>query len=93
MLTSLTPLAGYCQPDGLLDVTDCYYGFPISLSQPHFLDGDVALRTNVTGLDPPQPTEPYQSEFIVEPVSVPAIRTLIGLQPLHNASDLRSALT
>ena len=56
-----------CLPIGLLDVTDCYYGFPISLSYPHFLHGDRILREKVQGLNPViTDHEPY---FIIEPVS------------------------
>uniref|UniRef100_A0A1A9W5I5 Scavenger receptor class B member 1 n=1 Tax=Glossina brevipalpis TaxID=37001 RepID=A0A1A9W5I5_9MUSC len=58
---------GYCQPIGLLDVSDCYYGFPISLSLPHFMDSDPGLRTNVTGLQSSR--EKHSSEFIVQPQS------------------------
>ncbi|XP_046808270.1 scavenger receptor class B member 1 isoform X2 [Lucilia cuprina] len=58
---------GYCQPHGLIDVTDCYYGFPISLSLPHFMDADPGLQENVTGLTPDK--EKHSSEFIVQPES------------------------
>uniref|UniRef100_A0A1I8N7B3 CD36 family protein n=1 Tax=Musca domestica TaxID=7370 RepID=A0A1I8N7B3_MUSDO len=58
---------GYCQPVGLVDVTDCYYGFPISLSFPHFMDGDPRLQTDITGLEPDK--EKHSSEFIIEPES------------------------
>ncbi|KAL9931002.1 scavenger receptor class B member 1 isoform 2-T2 [Glossina fuscipes fuscipes] len=58
---------GYCQPIGLLDVTDCYYGFPISLSLPHFMDSDPGLRMNITGLQPDK--EKHSSEFIIQPQS------------------------
>lgn len=52
---------------GLVDVTDCYYGFPISLSFPHFMDGDKHLQTDITGLEPNK--EKHSSEFIIQPVS------------------------
>ncbi|XP_065358409.1 scavenger receptor class B member 1 isoform X1 [Calliphora vicina] len=58
---------GYCQPIGLVDVTDCYYGFPISLSLPHFMDADPGLQENITGLIPNK--EKHSSEFIVQPES------------------------
>ncbi|KAL5282474.1 SCRB5 family protein [Megaselia abdita] len=58
---------GYCQPKGLLDVTDCYYGFPISLSYPHFFDGDEDLIRNVSGLSPN--TTKHSSYFNVQPQS------------------------
>lgn len=50
-----------------MDVTDCYYGFPISLSYPHFLDGDEDLRKNVTGLRPNESL--HSSYFNVQPQS------------------------
>jgi hypothetical protein len=49
-------------------VTDCYYGFPIALSFPHFLDADPQLLENVTGCQPNR-TE-HESYFIVNPVSL-----------------------
>lgn len=52
---------------GLVDVTDCYYGFPISLSFPHFMDGEKHLQTDITGLEPNK--EKHSSEFIIQPVS------------------------
>lgn len=58
---------GYCQPKGLLDVTDCYYGFPISLSYPHFLDSDPKLLDYVEGLNP-DPVK-HKSFFIIQPDS------------------------
>ncbi|KAJ8933788.1 hypothetical protein NQ314_013824 [Rhamnusium bicolor] len=39
-----------CLPPGLLDVRGCYYGFPIALSYPHFLDGDEVLSAKESGL-------------------------------------------
>ncbi|XP_044572457.1 scavenger receptor class B member 1 isoform X4 [Drosophila ananassae] len=58
---------GYCQPVGLIDVTDCYYGFPISLSFPHFMGGDVGLQKNITGMNPDPAI--HSSEFIIQPES------------------------
>ncbi|XP_055644642.1 scavenger receptor class B member 1 isoform X2 [Toxorhynchites rutilus septentrionalis] len=43
---------GKCLPRGLIDVTDCYYGFPIALSYPHFYDADPKLLTRLNGLSP-----------------------------------------
>lgn len=53
--------------EGLSDVTDCYYGFPIALSYPHFLDADPVLLENVTGSTPNR-TE-HESFFDINPVS------------------------
>lgn len=43
---------GQCLEQGLIDVTDCYYGFPIALSYPHFYDADPELLTKIKGLHP-----------------------------------------
>ncbi|XP_065094456.1 scavenger receptor class B member 1-like [Ochlerotatus camptorhynchus] len=43
---------GECLTRGLIDVTDCYYGFPIALSYPHFYDADPELLTTIEGLHP-----------------------------------------
>lgn len=57
-----------CKPKGLLDVRNCYYGFPIALSYPHFLDADKVLFDKVeSGLNPDP--EKHRSYFIIEPVS------------------------
>ncbi|KAL4711604.1 hypothetical protein ACJJTC_003621 [Scirpophaga incertulas] len=41
-----------CLPDGFVDVSNCYYGFPISLSKPHFLDTDPVQTSHYEGLKP-----------------------------------------
>lgn len=56
-----------CLVEGLIDVTDCYYGFPIALSYPHFLDADPILLENVTGSTPNRSL--HESYFILNPVS------------------------
>ncbi|CAK9816237.1 Scavenger receptor class B member 1 [Anthophora quadrimaculata] len=43
---------GYCLKPGLIDVTDCYYGFPIALSYPHFYKADPSMLEAVEGLHP-----------------------------------------
>nr|XP_014102705.1 scavenger receptor class B member 1 isoform X2 [Bactrocera oleae]XP_036226453.1 scavenger receptor class B member 1 isoform X2 [Bactrocera oleae] len=58
---------GKCQPQGLIDVTDCYYGFPISLSYPHFMNGDAGLLNNITGMEPDE--KKFSSAFVVQPES------------------------
>lgn len=56
-----------CLPKGLLDVRGCYYGFPIALSYPHFLDGDKILTEKVIGCNPNP--EKHKSYFVIQPVS------------------------
>ncbi|KAF9794086.1 hypothetical protein SFRURICE_013551 [Spodoptera frugiperda] len=58
---------GKCLPAGLIDVTDCYYGFPIALSYPHFWKGDEILSSKVEGLSPNP--ELHETAFWIEPVS------------------------
>ncbi|KZC10319.1 PREDICTED: scavenger receptor class B member 1-like [Dufourea novaeangliae] len=43
---------GHCLQAGLIDVTDCYYGFPIALSFPHFYKTDPRILEAVEGLNP-----------------------------------------
>lgn len=52
-------------PDGMTDVSNCYYGVPIAASFPHFLFGDKILDTYVTGLTPNESL--HESYAIVEP--------------------------
>ncbi|XP_039751840.1 scavenger receptor class B member 1-like isoform X2 [Pararge aegeria] len=56
---------GKCLPEGLIDVTDCYYGFPIALSYPHFYKGDDILFEKVEGLTPNK--EQHETRFWVQP--------------------------
>ncbi|XP_063987990.1 scavenger receptor class B member 1-like isoform X2 [Diachasmimorpha longicaudata] len=58
---------GRCLQPGLIDVTDCYYGFPIALSYPHFYKSDPALLESVIGLKPNQ--EAHESYFYIQPKS------------------------
>ncbi|KAF9413429.1 hypothetical protein HW555_008321 [Spodoptera exigua] len=58
---------GSCLPVGLIDVTDCYYGFPIALSYPHFWKGDEILSSKVEGLTPNP--ELHETAFWIEPES------------------------
>ncbi|XP_049870503.1 scavenger receptor class B member 1-like [Pectinophora gossypiella] len=41
-----------CLPDGFVDVSKCYYGFPIALSKPHFLDTDPEQMKHFEGMHP-----------------------------------------
>ncbi|XP_062544964.1 scavenger receptor class B member 1 isoform X4 [Armigeres subalbatus] len=58
---------GECLARGLIDVTDCYYGFPIALSYPHFYDGDPALLTKIRGLHPNESL--HSSYFMINSIS------------------------
>ncbi|XP_026330445.1 scavenger receptor class B member 1-like [Hyposmocoma kahamanoa] len=41
-----------CLPNGFVDVSNCYYGFPIALSKPHFMDTDPAAMDSFEGMHP-----------------------------------------
>lgn len=56
-----------CLPPGLLDVRGCYYGFPIALSNPHFLDADPITTAKVEGMNPKR--ENHTSYFVIQPFS------------------------
>ncbi|XP_065172223.1 scavenger receptor class B member 1-like isoform X3 [Atheta coriaria] len=56
-----------CLRRGLLDVRQCYYGFPIALSYPHFLDSDDSLRNEVEGYTPDR--RAHETYFVVQPKS------------------------
>ncbi|KAG8232897.1 hypothetical protein J437_LFUL012810 [Ladona fulva] len=52
-------------PPGLLDVSPCYYNFPIAASFPHFLHGDLSILQSMEGLHPDH--NKHGSYVIVEP--------------------------
>ncbi|KAG7212792.1 hypothetical protein KM043_013051 [Ampulex compressa] len=58
---------GRCLAPGLIDVRDCYYGFPIALSYPHFYKADPSLLASVEGLEPR--AEAHESYFYIQPKS------------------------
>ncbi|GBP57039.1 Scavenger receptor class B member 1 [Eumeta japonica] len=58
---------GKCLPAGLIDVTDCYYGFPIALSYPHYYKGEDVLFTKIEGLTPDK--EKHETRFWIQPDS------------------------
>ncbi|XP_063220309.1 scavenger receptor class B member 1-like isoform X2 [Bacillus rossius redtenbacheri] len=58
---------GRCLKEGLIDVTECYYGFPIAVSYPHFYQGDPSLISEVKGSSPDP--EKHETYFYIEPRS------------------------
>ncbi|KAJ9589476.1 hypothetical protein L9F63_017337 [Diploptera punctata] len=58
---------GACLPKGLIDVHECYYGFPIAVSYPHFYEADQSLVDAVEGSNPDK--ERHESYFYIEPKS------------------------
>ncbi|ALC40414.1 CG40006 [Drosophila busckii] len=79
---------GDCQPVGLIDVTDCYYGFPISLSFPHFMNGDVGLVENVTGMNPDP--EQHSTAFVIQPESGLPLSLSVKVQINMHFKDLQN---
>ncbi|KAJ2947227.1 hypothetical protein O0L34_g16937 [Tuta absoluta] len=59
-----------CLPDGFVDVSSCYYGFPIALSKPHFMDTDPEQGKHFEGMHPDR--EKHSSHLDLEPtIGVP----------------------
>ncbi|GAB0094391.1 scavenger receptor class B member 1 [Sergentomyia squamirostris] len=79
---------GNCLPAGLIDVTDCYYGFPIALSYPHFLDADPSITNNIVGLRPNR-TE-HESFFMVQPTSGLPLKCSMRFQINMKMNDVSS---
>ncbi|KAI8037685.1 hypothetical protein M5D96_009490, partial [Drosophila gunungcola] len=77
-----------CQPVGLIDVTDCYYGFPISLSFPHFMNGDLGLQKNVSGINP-DPAK-HSSAFVIQPESGLPLSLSVKVQINMHFKDLNN---
>ncbi|CAG9580192.1 unnamed protein product [Danaus chrysippus] len=60
------PCTENCMPDGFVDISSCYYGFPIALSKPHFLDTDPEQLSFFRGFKP-DPIK-HRSTLDLEPV-------------------------
>lgn len=69
---------GRCLPRGLIDVTDCYYGFPIALSYPHFYQSDPRLLEEVEGSHPDP--EKHKTYFIVQPETGLPLEVAVRMQ-------------
>ncbi|XP_066144769.1 scavenger receptor class B member 1-like [Euwallacea fornicatus] len=54
-------------PNGVIDASPCYWGFPLVISFPHFLHADEGVGSNLEGLSP-NPTK-HGSYIFVEPMS------------------------
>ncbi|XP_059617113.1 scavenger receptor class B member 1-like isoform X2 [Phlebotomus argentipes] len=79
---------GNCLPAGLIDVTDCYYGFPIALSYPHFLDADPSVTKNIIGLKPNK--SEHESYFMINPTSGLPLRCAMRFQINMAMKDVSS---
>ncbi|XP_035896226.1 scavenger receptor class B member 1 [Anopheles stephensi] len=79
---------GSCLPRGLIDVTSCYYGFPIALSYPHFLDADPKVLAHVNGSRPDPKL--HRSHFMINPVSGLPLELSVKFQINMVLDDLSS---
>ncbi|XP_049535280.1 scavenger receptor class B member 1 [Anopheles darlingi] len=79
---------GHCLPRGLIDVTSCYYGFPIALSYPHFLDADPKVLEHVNG-SRPDPVA-HRTHFMINPVSGLPLELSVKFQINMALGDLSS---
>lgn len=79
-----------CLPEGLIDISSCYYSFPISLSKPHYLDVDPEYQRQFEGMTPS--AENDTSYYILEPtIGVPlefSIKIQINLSVRSAPSNL-----
>lgn len=55
-------------PSGLLNLSSCYWGAPVYLSKPRFMDGSPSLRDAVVGLGPVDP-QAHDTWLGVEPTA------------------------
>jgi hypothetical protein len=58
---------GKCLPSGFIDVSSCYYGFPLAITSPHFLGVDPKEYQHIDGLLPDETK--HSSYFLVNRVS------------------------
>ncbi|XP_076753934.1 scavenger receptor class B member 1 isoform X2 [Xylocopa sonorina] len=69
---------GYCLKPGFIDVTDCYYGFPITLSYPHFYKADPSFLKAVEGLNPR--ADLHESFAYIQPKSGLPVKLAVRFQ-------------
>ncbi|XP_047531642.1 scavenger receptor class B member 1-like [Vanessa atalanta] len=55
-----------CLPDGFVDISSCYYGFPIALSKPHYMDADPEQQSFFKGFKPDR--QKHMSVVEIEPI-------------------------
>jgi len=55
-----------CKRNGLMMMSGCAMGAPITLSQPHFFDADPRIRAEIDGLNPSE--ENHKTYLDIEPV-------------------------
>ncbi|KAK9506592.1 hypothetical protein O3M35_008493 [Rhynocoris fuscipes] len=77
---------GRCMPRGILDVHDCYYGFPIALSYPHFYETDEHVLNNVEGLNPNK--DLHSSFFVINEAAGLPLNVSVRMQINMAFTDL-----
>ncbi|XP_023020315.1 scavenger receptor class B member 1 [Leptinotarsa decemlineata] len=79
---------GKCPEKGLQNIAPCYYGLPIVLSQPHFLNGDPAVINSFNGIDPIE--EKHGSIAKIQPdVGIPMDGSMLRIQVNLGVSQTR----
>ncbi|XP_028041737.1 scavenger receptor class B member 1-like isoform X2 [Bombyx mandarina] len=76
--------AGVC---GMMDLSSCTYGIPITMSRTHFLDTDPKIYERIKGINP-DPSK-HDSHFLLEPNIGISLSTSLSLQMNMNLADLR----
>ncbi|KAJ8724677.1 hypothetical protein PYW08_016151 [Mythimna loreyi] len=77
-LNNINPITSKTYPDGLMDISQCYYGLPFVLSKTRFLDCDPKLRDRIDGKEPDR--EEHVNEFVIDRKAGIAFQTKMALQ-------------
>ncbi|CAI6355260.1 unnamed protein product [Macrosiphum euphorbiae] len=67
-----------CLKPGLVDVTDCFYGFPVALSYPHFYNSDQSLIDAIDGMTPDQ--KQHETYFFINEETGLSTQVYVKLQ-------------
>ncbi|XP_037296773.1 scavenger receptor class B member 1 isoform X2 [Manduca sexta] len=75
--TRLCDGKGFC-PQGIMDMSRCFFGIPMAMSKGHFLDADPALMNRIEGLKPDPGI--HSSHMVIEPKIGLTLETSLSLQ-------------
>ncbi|XP_073977460.1 scavenger receptor class B member 1-like isoform X1 [Rhodnius prolixus] len=75
-----------CLPKGILDVHECYYGFPIALSYPHFYEVDEEVQNSIEGMTPNE--DLHKTFFIINEESGLPLNLSVRMQINMAFTDL-----
>ncbi|KAI8421301.1 hypothetical protein MSG28_008336 [Choristoneura fumiferana] len=64
--------------DGISDISPCFYGLPLAISNAHFLDSDPKVYERLDGLNPDP--EKHGGKFLIEPQIGAVIETQFTVQ-------------